>query len=90
MQYAPGYFYKTGAVDYTEGTLRSECGANVNAGVALADFLIWKYCFSSWLPDDDMYRVFGAFANSTNKAFPLPEELSYAKTWIYSRKKRKK
>lgn len=90
MQYAPGYFYKTGAVDYTNRSYKSNCQFNRSLGTQLANFLIWKYCFSANLPDNLLCELLRAFRDNPYKAFPLPEGLSYAQTWQYSQKRKKK
>jgi hypothetical protein len=87
-QYAPGYFYQTGGVTYTEGKLPDAVDmTTVEVGRKLADFVVWRYCFNRAMPIDRWVQVWRHFAQ-TDDLFPLPEELSYAanlqyrdKTW---------
>jgi hypothetical protein len=78
-QFAPGYFDSTPAVTYTNRTLPDEVRDTTAAGRKLADFLIWRYCFSHMQSADKWEAVFRAFADAPNDVlFPLPEALSYA------------
>lgn len=81
-QYAPGYWYQTPAVDYTDRQYPSyEVMAKneslIECGHKLADFLIWKYCFNMDMPDHKWIRMLRLYANS-NELFPLTDEFCYA------------
>lgn len=79
-QFAPGYFYQTGAVHYTKGdyhvSLNKDC---VELGKQLADFIIWKYCFNIRMPKDMWLDMIKTLERSQD-LFPLPLDLSYAAT----------
>lgn len=76
-QYAPGYFWQSGVVQYTN---RSVCAPYQPIKESFVDkfvdFLIWKYCFHKLLPMDKLAQIIKTFATS-NEHFPLPVELSY-------------
>lgn len=76
-QYALGYFWKSGAVDYTGYQLPSTCKiTNPDYGYKICDFLLWKYCFHKKDSMDNWAKIFQIFSTS-NEMFPLPEDLSY-------------
>lgn len=81
VQYAPGYFYQTGAVMYVNGLLPKvdQVRADVDAAERLADFMAWHYCFDGKCEPDRMIQILESFACAEpNVLFPLPESLSYA------------
>jgi hypothetical protein len=84
-QFAPGYFYKSGAVTYTDGTYPDDVEDTVEAGSRLADFLVWRYCFVQDMPKEKWVEVLHAYAGSKG-LFPLPEELSWAANTQYCAK----
>lgn len=75
-QFAPGYFWKTKAVTYTNGEYPEERVDTVASGSQLADFLIWKYCFNKKQPDELWAKTLALFSSS-KELFPLTEELAY-------------
>jgi hypothetical protein len=77
VQYAPGYFYKTPAVLFTDRKFIEYAGMTIAAGFKLVNFLIWRYCFNYMLSPDMWYKIATTYAN-TSDLFPLPIELSYA------------
>jgi hypothetical protein len=83
QQYAPGYFYKTPAVTYTDRTLMDNINHDVHAAQKLADFLIWRYCIDKSMPFDKWVETLSVFEKS-KEPFPLPENLSYATNYYYS------
>lgn len=79
MQYAPGYFWQTGVVDFLSGKLSSTPEiCDFRWKNQFLDFLVWKYCFSSLLPLESIVSILKAFKESKD-FFPLPEELSYGR-----------
>jgi hypothetical protein len=75
-QFAPGYFYKTGAVTYTAGEYPDEVPDTRDVAYRLCDFLIWRYCFVFDQPPEMWVSLLTTFAGSLQR-FPLPEALSY-------------
>ena len=77
MQYAPGYFYKSGLVQYTD---RKLCSVSVNIDEdykkTFLNFLLWKYCFHEAQPVNWTRNIFYTYADSS-ETFPLPMEYSY-------------
>jgi hypothetical protein len=85
-QYAPGYFYRTGAVTYTDWTYPDDVEDTEWKERKLLDFLVWRYCFCHLMPHEDLVAAVNAFAVATEDVlFPLPEELSYGAKydWIW-------
>jgi len=77
-QYAPGYFWQSGVVQYTSRKMPSEARETPHAYTQkFLDFLIWKYCFNKMSPMADLAQIIKVFADS-KELFPLPPELSYA------------
>lgn len=76
-QFAPGYFYKTGAVYYTDGQLPDSVPDIRNKGYKLADFLIHKYMFDRAMPVNKWLDMFKIFATS-DELFPMKPEHCYA------------
>lgn len=77
VQYAPGYFWQTGAVQYTGGEIPSKF-IPIKDGFAdkFLDFLVWKYCWDERMPMSEIATIMKCFASS-KEMFPLPTELSY-------------
>ena len=77
-QYAPGYFWQSGAVQYTSRRMPSNFReVSPQYTQKFLDFLIWKYCFNKMSPMADLAQIIKVFASS-KELFPLPPELSYA------------
>lgn len=76
LHYAPGYFWKTGTVDYSYGQFRLPKNINFEYNQKFCDFLVWKYCFHRKDTMDNWNKIFNTFKTSS-ESFPLPEELSY-------------
>ena len=77
-QYAPGYFWQSGVVQYTSRGMPSELReVSSEYTQKFLDFLIWKYCFNKMSPMTDLAQIIKVFASS-KELFPLPPELSYA------------
>lgn len=80
MQYAPGYFWQAGVVQYLHKKLdasrREADPVFVNQFI---DFLLWKYCFHAGLELEKVRQILSAFHLSRD-LFPLPQHLSYAHT----------
>lgn len=81
LQYAPGYFWKSGAVSYTDRKITTDFENDINYNYKFCDFLLWKYCFHKKMSLEQINNIFHIFANS-NETFPLPKELSYAQYLI--------
>ena len=90
-QFAPGYWYQSGAVLYTEGEYPDDCDrSTVEVGTRVADFCVWRYCWSWEVLTAAQWReLLTIFARSA-QLFPLPECLSYGalidrvpRTWTY-------
>lgn len=77
MQYAPGYFYKTGFVHYTEQKICSKTiEIDSEYRKTFLNFLFWKYCFCIDSEPEWLYNIFVKFGTS-KKEFPLPMKYSY-------------
>jgi hypothetical protein len=81
LQYAPGYFWKSGAVTYTNGQIQTHHNNDKNYNYKFCDFLIWKYCFHEMSPLDKIHNILSTFAHS-KEMFPLPMNMSYAQYLI--------
>lgn len=77
LQYAPGYFWKSGTVDFSDRTFRTPHQPDHTYNQKFCDFLIWKYCFHKMSPISIWNDIFNCFANA-REDFPLPEKYSYA------------
>lgn len=75
-QGAPGYFSQTGAVTYCAGNPRAPLTDTTLAASQLADFLLWRYCFSMDCTLAWWRQLLLHFAHSRH-LFPLTEALSY-------------
>lgn len=83
-QYAPGYFWQSGAVSFTNNNIPSNVpfsGAIQDYTIRFCDFLIWKYCFHNKLSISDKTEMVRTFAYSDNM-FPLMPQHSYAQYLI--------
>lgn len=87
-QFAPGYFYKTPAVNFTYGKCINTSYETLDAGEKLVDFLIWKYCINKKMPVEMWAKLIVTFAES-KRTFPLPEEFCYANNMHWSEKGKK-
>lgn len=77
-QYAPGYFYRSGAVTYTAGELPDCVDDTSTYEQRMLDFLVWKYCFSRDMRPNDLIDMLYVFAESGDAdLFPMREEHSY-------------
>ncbi len=76
-QFAPGYFWMQPGVQYTKYRYPDEVRDTLDDGSRLADFLLWRYCFSMKMPVEKWVRMFRHLANS-NAVFPISEEFAYA------------
>lgn len=85
VQYAPGYFHKTGAVTFTNGTFVKVNSNTISRAYKLVDFLIWRYCFNLQQPIDRWIEMLRAVSRS-NDQFPLPAEFGYAENLHWSHK----
>jgi hypothetical protein len=77
LQYAPGYFWKTGTVDFSDRTFRTPKKTDKDYNYKFCDFLAWKYCFHIRSSFHIWNEIFDCYA-STNEMFPLLEKYSYA------------
>jgi hypothetical protein len=79
LQYAPGYFWRSNVVDFSNNMFREPVNINLDYTSQFCSFLAWKYCFHTKIGNEKMSQIFRSFAAS-KELFPLPEELSYAST----------
>lgn len=77
LQYAPGYFWKSGTVDFSDRILRSPTSPDHTFNQKFCDFLIWKYCFHKMNSMSIWNEIFNCYATA-KVDFPLPEKYSYA------------
>jgi hypothetical protein len=77
LQYAPGYFWKTGTVDFSDRKFRTPIKTDTEYNYKFCDFLAWKYCFHMHSPINIWNKIFDCYANAT-ELFPLSEKYSYA------------
>jgi hypothetical protein len=76
-QFAQGYFWQSGVVEYTNREIFSpQKTVDPEYVNKFIDFLIWKYCFHKMLPLDKLAEIVKIF-ESSKEFFPLPVELSY-------------
>jgi hypothetical protein len=77
-QYAPGYFYQTDAVTYTNYYYPDDVNDTCNYGYKLADFLIHRYCLYNSMSTDE-WVIFLKHLYNSKDLFPVTEEFSYAR-----------
>lgn len=86
-QYAPGYFWQSGVVQYTGREIPTkEHKLDTNYNSKFLEFLLWKYCFPEVQTTEKLLKIILAFKNS-NDLFPLPEDCSYGEFWINTKPK---
>jgi hypothetical protein len=77
-QHAPGYFWKSGTVNYCNWTLQSYSVVRESEYLdKFCTFLVWKYCSHIKQPIAEWIEIFKVYADS-KEDFPLPEKYSYA------------
>ena len=76
-QFAPGYFWQTPAVTFTGYSYPDDVKDSLDAGSRLADFLLWRYCFSIAMPIEKWVRMLRHLSTST-EIFPVDGEFAYA------------
>lgn len=77
-QYAPGYFWQTGVVDFTGREVsRVNPKNDVCATEQFLSFLVWRYCFHSKLALAKIAEMLKE-ASLSNSLFPVQEKYSYA------------
>lgn len=88
MQYAPGYFYKSGLVQYTD---RKICSVSIDIDEdykrTFLNFLLWKYCFYNWCGAEWTRNIIFNYAKS-DEIFPLPMEYSYGAHILKNKKEK--
>lgn len=89
-QFAPGYWYETGAVTYTDGEYPGAVEDTVELGHKIANWCIWRYCFPYSFSAEKWIELLRHFSSSKDR-WPLPENLSYAgnvdcisKEWVFN------
>lgn len=76
-QFAPGYFWQTGVVQYSSRMLPTSPVDIMPQYVnRFLDFLVWKYCFHKNTPFPRIAELLNIFSTSGD-LFPLPTHLSY-------------
>lgn len=83
-QFAPGYFSRTGAVEYTAGDYPDELPDRTEKAYKLCDWLMWRYCFCFEQPGERWIEMLRSFASSTRMA-PLPIDFSYGANLEYAK-----
>jgi hypothetical protein len=76
MQYAPGYFWQTGCVQYAARDVRAKIATCEGNPDRFLDFLVWRYCVHQKMPLERFAELLGILAGS-NVLFPVPPEFSY-------------
>lgn len=77
LQYAPGYFWQSGVVQYLSRSCSSPDENEDKEYIdKFLDFLIWKYCFHMDSPIENIANIIREFSTSKS-LFPLPQEFSY-------------
>ncbi len=78
VQFAPGYFFRTGAVTFTHRAIGKEPEDTREREQQLLDFLFWRYCYYEHMSVVEFVDMLEAFARADDgDLFPLPESLSY-------------
>lgn len=83
VQYAPGYFFQTGAVKYTGFEFTDEPGDTIEQGRKVANFLVWKYCINL-LMDTETWVGFLISLSESNELFPVEDKYCYANNLPWS------
>lgn len=76
-QFAPGYFYQTDGVTFTNFFYPDDVNDTIDYGLRLADFLIHRYCLYSSMSVEKWKRLLFKLSQ-TRELFPITEEFSYA------------
>lgn len=77
--YAPGYFWKTDIVNYTNREFRSTAKElDIEYAEKFLSFLVWKYCFHRKDTMERWNEIFKSFKDNPTHEFALPENNSYA------------
>lgn len=80
VQYAPGYFYQSNAVFFSDGCLPTKIkSADTFFFDKALDFLAWKYCIHYGQSIENIRKIILSFKDGSD-TFPLNEELSYARS----------
>ena len=88
VQWAPGYFYKSGAVTYANGEFPDAPHDTSYAAQKLVDFLVWRYCINATQPAYRWKEFFEHCARA-QELFPVTEEFCYANNLNWSKKRRR-
>lgn len=80
MQFAPGYFWQTGVVQYTNRKIGvAPFELDKRYAEKFLDFILWKYCFNKNSSIKNLISIIQTYANS-NDIFPLADFQSYGGT----------
>lgn len=75
VQYAPGYFWQTGAVFYTERQLPDTRPAHwidmIGTGHKLADFCVWNYMIHCKMSSEEWVQWLKHIYDNRDKVFPI-------------------
>lgn len=85
-QFAPGYFYKTPAVTYTDGEYPDGVEDTVEFGMKVADFAAYRYCFNYNQPLEQWIAMLRHYATS-DALFPMKDEWCYVNNLQYGNQK---
>jgi hypothetical protein len=78
VQFAPGYFFRTGAVTFTHREIGKGPEDTREREQQLLDFLFYRYCYYEHMELPEFVDMLEAFACADDgDLFPLPEILSY-------------
>lgn len=75
--FAPGYFWQTKAVQYTNYQYPDDINTNVDNGYKLCDFMIYKYLFNQGMNIEKWINMLKHFSIS-KELFPINDEFCYA------------
>jgi len=76
VQYAPGYFWQTGCVQYSGRHVAPRIEPGEVSADQFLDFLAWKYCVHKLMPLERFAELLRILAAS-KEFFPIPTEFSY-------------
>lgn len=80
LQFAPGYFWQTGVVQYTNRKIGiSPFELDKRYIEKFLDFILWRYCFNRNSSIKNLISIIQTYANS-NDPFPLMDHQSYGAT----------
>lgn len=86
LQFAPGYFWQTGVVQYTNKKIGiSPHELDKRYIEKFLDFILWRYCFNANSSIENLTSIIKTYANSEDP-FPLTDFQSYGGTINFGNK----